>query len=182
MSYVQNVLSDIHAAYFSDLSLIVESWEDAGRAIDKNSLPAMVVILPPTGTLTWRNGRVYDSVNIAVAFLDKVQRDANGLDNDARAFDMRELAAMLLKALNESGAVERIESATYTNIYERKAGIVSGCYLDLTLTNKAGWCVTLPVSKESESGNENGNEGGLNPKPFDPQNPNIDPHPFNPLP
>lgn len=144
MTFVQNILNEIYMKYFSELSLIYESWEDVGRAIDKNSLPAMVVILPPNGTLTWRNGRVYDSVNIAVAFLAKVQRDANGLDNDARIADMKDYATMLLKALNESGAVEPIVSAQYTNIYERKAGIVSGCYIDLVLTNKDGWCITLP--------------------------------------
>lgn len=181
MSYVLNVIDEIHATYFSDLSLIVESWEDAGRDISKNSLPAMVVILP-SGTLQVRNGRFYDIPNVGVAFLNKVTRDADGRDNDSTAYDMRELACMFIKALNESGKVEPITDATYQNIYERKSTILSGCWVELSLKNRDGFCVTLPVSKEGESGNENGNEGGLNPKPFDPQNPNIDPYPFNPRP
>lgn len=146
MSYVLNVIDEIHATYFSDLSLIVESWEDAGRDISKNSLPAMVVILP-SGTLQVRNGRFYDTPNIGIAFLNKVTRDADGRDNDSTAYDMRELACMFIKALNESGKVEPITNVTYTNIYERKSTILSGCWIDFTIMNRDGFCVDLPQSE-----------------------------------
>lgn len=138
---IVSTIKGIAADNFSNYSCIFESWEDAGTALDRASLPAIVVVLPVAGSFTIRNGRIYDTTNIAVAFVDKVRRTANGDDNHAVTQSQKNNAAQFLGYLNSSGVTERLDLVTYSLIYERKSSIITGIYMDIQLTTSQGACL-----------------------------------------
>ena len=65
---------------FSQFTYIFDDWWDVDQAVSRAALPAIAHILPIGGSMTMRNGRVYDRENVSVAFVDKVARDASGED------------------------------------------------------------------------------------------------------
>lgn len=117
-----------------DMTYVFADWFDASRTVSKVPLPAVINILPVGGLLEVRNGRRRDVQNSAVAFVDKVPKDATGEDN-ARAYNrMKEAAFTFVRGLNESGWFEPLtEPVSYTVIYEQLTSIVTGVYLDIQL-------------------------------------------------
>ena len=82
-----------------EFTYIFADWFDASRIVSKSPLPAVVNILPVSGTMEVRNGRRYDVENGAVAFVDKVPKDATGEDNAKVYNRMKDAAFIFLRAL-----------------------------------------------------------------------------------
>ena len=117
-----------------EFTYIFADWFDASRIVSKSPLPAVVNILPVSGTMEVRNGRRHDVENGAVAFVNKVPKDATGEDN-AKAYNrMKDAAFVFLRAINNSGYFEPVsEAAGFDVIYEQLTSIVTGVMLDIQL-------------------------------------------------
>lgn len=128
------------ANQFPEFSYIFEDWYSASTALSRVALPAIIAILPVNGNIKFRNGRTYDTENIAIAFVDKVPRDANAGDNSTVYNRMKIAGVEFIKALNKSGYFEPIgEEVRYEVICEKFADIVTGVFFDLQL-KEGGMC------------------------------------------
>lgn len=117
-----------------DFAYIFADWFDASRIVSKSPLPAVVNILPVSGTMEVRNGRRHDVENGAVAFVDKVPKDATGEDNAKVYNRMKDAAFVFLRAINNSGYFEPVgEAVGFSVIYEQLTSIVTGVMLDIQL-------------------------------------------------
>lgn len=117
-----------------DFAYIFADWFDASRIVSKSPLPAVVNILPVSGTMEVRNGRRHDVENGAVAFVDKVPKDATGEDNAEVYNRMKDAAFVFLRAINNSGYFEPVgEAVGFSVIYEQLTSIVTGVMLDIQL-------------------------------------------------
>lgn len=119
---------------FAEFSYVFENWYDADRAIEHLQLPAIISVLPFSGGIERRNGRVSDQQNFAIAFVDKVQRNALGEDNAAVYNRMKQRGVDFLNAIDASGYFEALpQYVPYHVICERLSSIVTGIMFDLTL-------------------------------------------------
>lgn len=139
---IEEKIREIAESKFPECSYVFENWTGADEAVDKIDLPAIISILPVGGRLEFRNGRVRDRENCAIAFIDKVARDANGDDNEKVYTAMKEAAGRFIQELNKSGYFEPIsDEVSYTTIYESMSTNVSGVFVELTLRELVGMCV-----------------------------------------
>lgn len=142
MMNIDKKLEDIATNQFSEFSYVFENWYDADMALEKVALPAIICVLPVDGNMKERNGRTYDAENVMIAFVDSIQRDANGNENSEVYNRMKFRGWQFLQALNRCGYFEPIgiESVHYSVIYEQLSTIVTGVAFDLQLTEKLGRC------------------------------------------
>ena len=139
---IEDKIREVAVGKFPEFSYVFEDWKGADEAVDKIDLPAIISILPVGGRLEFRNGRVRDHENCAVAFIDKVARDADGDDNEGVYTAMKETAGKFIQELNKSGYFEPIEDEVrYTTIYESMSTNVTGVFVELTLRELVGMCV-----------------------------------------
>ena len=96
--------------------------------LEKLSYPAIVCILPTGGETKIQNGRVYDTEYLALAFLDKAPRHAEGEEN-AEVYNRMKVAGWTF--------IERMNDT----ICERLATVVTGVMFSLTLKEREGRCV-----------------------------------------
>jgi hypothetical protein len=127
-------LKEIVKATLPDYSYIYENWYDADQAVSRVSLPAVIHILPVSGSIERHNGRKSDTENCALAFIDKVPRNALGEDN-AKVFQtMKDAAFAFLAAVEKSGYFEPLPDVVkYQVICEQFADIVTGIMITPTL-------------------------------------------------
>lgn len=125
---------------FAGYGYIFENWYDASTAVSRVPLPAIITILPVNGSVTFRNGRTYDTENIAIAFVDKVPRNANGEDNERAYNRMKAVGVEFIKALNASGYFAPLEEQQpYQVICEQMSDVVTGVFFTLKL-QEVGRC------------------------------------------
>ena len=74
MATIRETLKQLAADTLPDYTYLFEDWDTADTKLEKLSYPAIVCIIPASGTTEIRNGRVYDTVNVALAYLDTVPR------------------------------------------------------------------------------------------------------------
>lgn len=87
-------------------------------------------------------GKVKDSEDIILAFVDKVQRDANGSDNEQVYTKMKGVAARFLSEMNASHFFEPIGGKVrYTTILEQASAYITGVSVELTVKELQGGCV-----------------------------------------
>ena len=131
---IEEKIKRVCADVLPDMTYVFADWFDASRIVSKVQLPAIINILPVSGTMEVRNGRRRDVQNCAIAFVDKVVKDPTGEDN-ARVYNrMKDAAVKFLRGLNDSGYFEPLtEAVPYTVIYEQMRSIVTGVYLDIQL-------------------------------------------------
>ena len=141
METIESIIEGIAAEQFGAFSYVFENWEDADAKLEKIPYPAIVCVLPTGGSVSMRTGRVFDSEYVALAFLDKAPRGAEGEDNKEIYTRMKREGIRFLKALNKSGKVEPIEQAPYDTICERLATIVTGVMFQLTIKQRRGTCL-----------------------------------------
>ena len=120
---------------------VSETWSDADTAVDRTPLPAVICVLPVSGTLELHNGRSRDSESLQIAFVDKVPRNANGEDNAATYNNMKDAAVRFLRGVQKSGYFAPLpDSISYRVICERLSSIVTGVCLELELEELSGTC------------------------------------------
>lgn len=138
---IESKIREIASEKFPGFSYVFESWDGADSMIGKVDLPAIVMVLPVGGSLDFRNGRIRDWENCAIAFIDKVDRDANGDDNELVYTAMKEAAGKFISEVNLSGFFEPVDGIVqYYTIYESMAANVSGVLLDVRLKELVGNC------------------------------------------
>lgn len=136
---IDQALKKIAQEFFPDFSYIFNDINDIDQAMDRTPLPAIGHVLPISGTMELRNGRVYDTENVWIMFLDKVTRDANG-DDQREVFErMKDVAIEFVRRCNESGYFEPITVWSYGVNYSQMASIVTGVTLGLNIKSR-GLC------------------------------------------
>lgn len=141
METIREMLKQIAGDTFPDWTYLFEDWNTADTKLEKLSYPAIVCVIPASGTTEIRNGRVYDTVNIALAFLDTAPRGAEGDDNGELIDRMKVAGAKMIQTLNKSHKFEPLEGQQYyETIIERLSTIVSGVMYSLQLTQSIGEC------------------------------------------
>lgn len=135
-------LKKIASEKFGDFSWVYDDWKSADRVLAKVDTPAIVCIMPSGGTLTFRRGRVWDSPNCLLCFLDMVKRDADGEEKEIAFGRMKEEAARFVSEMNKSGLFEPIEGGVdYDTISEGTANILTGLALSLTIKEAESLCL-----------------------------------------
>ena len=138
---IEETLRDIAAAHFPDYSYVFETWEDADRELERLSYPAIVCIMPTGGETRIKNGRVFDTEYLAIAFLDLAPRDAEGSEN-AEIYNRMKVAGWnFIETVNRTRIFEPITTCPYDTICERLATIVTGVMFSLTLREQQGRCM-----------------------------------------
>ena len=117
--------------HFQGFSYIFDDWYDIDQAVDRTPLPCIAHVLPIGGTMTLRNGRLYDRESVTVAFLDKVTRDANGSDQREVYERMKDVAIRFVRTMNASGYFLSVDVWSYNVIYNQLSSIVTGVMLTL---------------------------------------------------
>lgn len=141
MATIREILKDMATELFPDFTYLFEDWETADIKMEKLEYPAIIAVIPASGTTEVKNGRVYDTVNIAIAFLDTAPRGAEGDDNGIVIDRMKVAGAYLINKINKSRLFEPLEGKQYyETIIEKLSTIVSGVMYSLTLTQKIGEC------------------------------------------
>lgn len=139
---IESKIREIAESKFGNFSYVFEDWNGAATVIDDVALPAIVCILPTGGYLDLSHGLVKDKENLMLAFVDKVERDANGDDNERVYTEMKRVAARFLKAINDSRYFDPIDGdVRYTTIYESASAYFTGVFVELTLKELQGRCL-----------------------------------------
>lgn len=141
MATIRETLRAIAEKEFPGWTYLFEDWNTADTKLEKLSYPAIVSVIPISGQTEIKNGRVYDTVNIAIAFLDTVPRGAEGDDNGEAIDRMKVAGAKFIQAVNKSRLFEPLDGQQYyETIVERLSTIVSGVMYSLQLTQRIGDC------------------------------------------
>lgn len=139
---IEDKVREIASEQFSEFSYVFEDWYTADKVVEKTALPAIIFILPVSGILQYgQHGRIRDAENCAIAFVDKVDKEADGRDNETVYNAMKTAARAFINALNASGFFNPIEGdVAYNVIYEQLSSIVTGVVLQLQLKELVGRC------------------------------------------
>lgn len=140
MKSIEQVIQEVAEEHFPDYSYVFETWQDADTQLERLSFPAIVSVVPVSGTTALKNGKVYDTENVALAFLDAATRDADGKDNAEVYNRMKMAGARFIRALNATKQYEPIDNAPYQTICEQMATIVTGVMYTLTIKQEIGEC------------------------------------------
>ncbi len=126
---------------FPKYGYVFGSWYEADRIVSKTRrLPLVCCLLPTGGEIDIVRGRTFYTEEIAVAFIDKVERDADGDENCDAYERMREAAERFIRVLNASDYFQPVSNVSYSVIYERLSTIVTGVMVTMRLTNREGIC------------------------------------------
>ncbi len=139
---IEDKVREIASEQFSEFSYVFEDWYTADKVVEKTALPAIIFILPVSGVLQYgQHGRIKDAENCAIAFVDKVDKEADGRDNETVYNATKTAARAFINALNASGFFNPIEGdVAYNVIYEQLSSIVTGVVLQLQLKELVGRC------------------------------------------
>lgn len=135
-------LKAIADAVLPNFSLLFGTWDDVDRQLDSVTYPAIFEVLSVSGGGVIRNGKVYEREDILLAFVDKVPRDADGVENMNAVERMRQAMIVFVDAFNRSGAFQPLTDFTYTTIYEGGANIHTGVTLDVQVLDLVGDCLS----------------------------------------
>ena len=130
---IDQAIKEIAKKHFPQYTYIFDDWWDVDQAVSRAKLPAIAHILPIGGTMTARNGRIYDREFVSVAFIDKVARDASGEDQRKVFERMKENAKDFIRIANQSGQFQSVVAWNYDVIYNQLASIVTGVMLTLEI-------------------------------------------------
>lgn len=135
-------LKAIADAVLPNFSLLFGTWDDVDRQLDSVTYPAIFEVLSVSGGGVIRNGKVYEREDILLAFVDKVPRDADGVENMNAVERMRQAMIIFVDAFNRSGAFQPLTDFTYTTIYEGGANIHTGVTLEVQVLDLVGDCLS----------------------------------------
>lgn len=136
---IDEKIKEIATTYFTTYSYVFNDWYDIDQAVSRTALPCIAHVLPINGTLRMHNGKVYDRETVNIAFLNKVERDADG-DAQREVYEaMKETAISFVDYMNESGYFGNVTTVSYDVIYNQLASIVTGVMLTLDVED-TGTC------------------------------------------
>lgn len=123
------------------VSFVFQDWTTANVEIDKTPLPAVIYVLPASGSLNFKSGFIRDNQNGILAFIDKVVLDADGVENDNIVDRMKRLAMEYIVKLNATRYFEALDGVLpYRTIYSELNANVSGISFEVSLKEVKGIC------------------------------------------
>ena len=139
---IESKIKEIVKSKFPEYGFVLDDWNGIDRAVDKVYLPAIVVFLVESGSLTFKNGRCRDAEDIIFALIDKVPNDADGEENTGVCQPLKQDAKTLIMGIQGSGYFEPIsEEVEYSPVYEVLASNVTGIIFNLRLKEAIGSCI-----------------------------------------
>ncbi len=127
---------------FSSYPFIFDNLYRIDERVNHSDLPCIVSTLPASGSVTFRNGRYYDSENILLGFFDAVPHDANGEDNAEVYNRMKVLAIRFVTRMNESGLFGKTDTMQYDVRVEQFSDIITGVTIAMSVEN-VGQCLEV---------------------------------------
>lgn len=120
---------------------VYEDWTRADLRLDRLPLPAIINLLPVSGAMSLKMDQFKDKPNCMFVFVDKVNKDADGKDNDAVFERMKSAAMVFIARMNDSGLFEPIEGdIPYSVILEKLSPIVTGISISVQVKEVRGVC------------------------------------------
>ncbi len=122
-----------------DIRYLFYNWAQANVELDKVAGPAIIYVLPASGSLdfTWRE--VLDRPDSQLAFVAPTDFDFEGSKNDGIIEAMKRLCIRFIKALNDSGYFEEIDGEQrYQVLYDHLDHNVTGIVIELSLKEVEG--------------------------------------------
>jgi hypothetical protein len=139
---IEDKIREIAEREFKGYSYVFEDWNGAAEVVDRVSLPAIICVLPSSGYFDIARGKVKDSEDMSIAFVDKVVRDANGDDNEEVYTRMKRTAGKFIDAMNKSRYFEPIEGKIrYQTILESASAYLTGVFVELNVKESTGVCL-----------------------------------------
>lgn len=139
---IEDKIREIAEKEFKGYSYVFEDWNGAAEVVDRISLPAIICVLPSSGYFDIARGKVKDSEDMSIAFVDKVVRDANGDDNEEVYTRMKRTAGKFIDAMNKSRYFEPIEGKIrYQTILESASAYLTGVFVELNVKESTGVCL-----------------------------------------
>lgn len=139
---IEDKIREIAEKEFKGYSYVFEDWNGAAEVVDRVSLPAIICVLPSSGYFDIARGKVKDSEDMSIAFVDKVVRDANGDDNEEVYTRMKRAAGKFIDAMNKSRYFEPIEGKIrYQTILESASAYLTGVFVELNVKESTGVCL-----------------------------------------
>lgn len=130
------------------LRYIYDNWATANFRIDNKMLPAVINVLPVSGTLNVTDRKLRDFPNCLLAFVDKTEFDFDGKENDMVLERCKNMAMEFILTCNQSGLFEPISGdVRYSVLYDKLDVNVTGIVLELQLREKQGinLCYGKPI-------------------------------------
>ena len=90
------------------VSYLFDNWQTANIRLDKIKLPAVLNLLPVSGTFNLGRQQLRDCPNCMMAFMDKTKFDFDGTENDAVIEGCKNKAKEFILLLNRSGMFKEI--------------------------------------------------------------------------
>lgn len=120
---------------------VYEDWTRADLRLDRLPLPAIINLLPVSGAMSLKMDQFKDKPNCMFVFVDKVNKDADGKDNDAVFERMKSAAMAFIARMNDSGLFEPIEGdIPYSVVLEKLSPIVTGISISVQVKEAKGVC------------------------------------------
>lgn len=122
------------------INYIFENWTTANVVLDSSTFPVMLNVLPVSGKFNVGKTQLKDCPNCMLAFLDKIELDANGIENDAVIERMKSLAKDFIKRMNSSGLFDYLEGEIpYSVVYDKLDVNVAGIVIELQIKETSGF-------------------------------------------
>lgn len=129
-----------------NLTYVFDNWHTANFRLDKESLPAVINVLPVSGVMNVTDRKLRDFPNCMLAFVDKADFDFDGKDNDEILERCKNLAIEFILTANASRLFEPISGdVRYSVLYDKLDVNVTGVVIELQLREKQG--ITLCYGK-----------------------------------
>ena len=129
-----------------NLTYVFDNWHTANFRLDKESLPAVINVLPVSGVMNVSDRKLRDFPNCMLAFVDKADFDFDGKDNDEILERCKNLAIEFILTANASGLFEPISGdVRYSVLYDKLDVNVTGVVIELQLRERQG--ITLCYGK-----------------------------------
>jgi len=132
----------------SGLNYNFNDWTRANVELDYERLPICLYILPPSGTLLFKNGNIRDYPSTIIAFLDKADFDFDSTENEVTVERMKFFAKQFVVGLNSSGLFQPLpENITYQAIYDKLDVNLTGVAISVELKEINGICIENIMNK-----------------------------------
>ena len=130
------------------VSYLFDNWQTANIRLDKIKLPAVLNLLPVSGTFNLGRQQLRDCPNCMMAFMDKTKFDFDGTENDA--------VIEFILLLNRSGMFKEISGdIPYSVFYDKLDVNVTGIVIQLKLEEIMGTVICNKSVKEIVYGSRN---------------------------
>lgn len=131
---IRNIASALEGFHYK-----YEDWTLGDIQVDPASLPAVINLMPVTGTIGIRNGQYRDQADCLFAFVDTAKQPGPDGEPDNVTERMKTAAMKFIGLLNESGKFEQVErDLFYSAVLEEHIPAVSGICVSIRLKETAG--------------------------------------------